>query len=48
MRKITSGHGMNLNEDVMKISERLRCIEAKLKLVIVFICGLVIGLFMKK
>ena len=48
MRNSTSSYGLNLNEDVLKMNERLRCIEAKLKLVIVFICGIVIGLFMMK
>ena len=48
MRNTTFGHGINLNEDVIKISERLRCIEARLKLVIVFICGIVTDLFMRK
>ena len=48
MRNTTSSYGMNLNKDVMKMNERLQCIEAKLKLIIIFICGLVIGLFMIK
>ena len=48
MHNSTSSYGLNLNEDVLKMNERLRCIEAKLKLVIVFICGLLIGLFMRK
>lgn len=36
MPNITRGHDMKLNKNVMKMNEKLQCIQAKLKLTMVF------------
>lgn len=48
MHNTTSAYVMKLNENVLKTNDWVRGIEAKIKLIIVLICVLVVGLFMKK